>query len=78
MCGLRRFLAAAMMVAMTCGFVVPAVRAEDRPAVETLQIDGRPLGDWVSQATAESGPDDLERTVAALTAALRAPGSPRR
>ena len=44
--------------------------AQETPSVDALVVDGKPLGYWVSQATAEDGPADLQRTVAALTAAV--------
>ena len=44
--------------------------ADEAPAADAPVVDGRPLGYWVSQATAEGGPANLERTVAALRAAV--------
>lgn len=42
----------------------------ETPASE-LVIDGRSLGYWVSQANSPDGPTDVQRTVAALAAAVR-------
>ena len=44
--------------------------AQTKKATDTLEIDGKPLSYWVSQATAEDGPENLDRTVAALTAGV--------
>jgi outer membrane protein assembly factor BamB len=35
------------------------------------EIDGRPLSDWVAQAMSDEGPEDVARTVAALSTALQ-------
>ena len=45
-------------------------RAQGTSAEDALMIDGRPLRYWVSQAGAEAGPVNLERTVAALSTAV--------
>ncbi len=40
-------------------------------AIHSLELDGHQLGYWISQATAADGPENLSKTVAALTRGVR-------
>ena len=40
------------------------------PAVESIEVEGRPLSHWINQATADEGPEELAQTVAALSKAV--------
>jgi outer membrane protein assembly factor BamB len=45
--------------------------AEPNEAVDSVTIHGEPLRYWVTQASADEGPEDLEKTVTALSSAVQ-------
>ncbi len=59
------------VAALSIGWHGTCALAEPGQAVESLEIQGKTLGYWVAQATADDGPEDLEKTVAALTSAVQ-------
>ena len=67
---LKACLVLPSVVAACVGWQGICASAERDKPLDSLEFHGRPLGYWVSQATAEGGPEDLEKTVAALSAAV--------
>lgn len=57
-------------IAVLLGACRLAAGADGEPVLQ-ISIQGLPLGHWVEEATRDSGPGDLGRTVGALTAAVR-------
>ena len=66
--GLKRLFELCLMVAIIAVVGIPFGSAEDDALL--VQIQDKPLSYWVSQATRDRGPDDLEQTVSALGLAL--------
>ena len=66
---LKTFLVS-FFTALTFSWGGSLVEANSEDSIEGLQIQGKALTEWVAQATAEDGPDDLEATVDALIVAL--------
>ncbi len=62
----------ALLLAVLCvGILAAKASADPYDAAAKLKIDGKTLGDWVAQATSADGPEDLQRTVAALASAVQ-------
>ena len=59
------------VAALSLGWCGAAALAAPDQAVDSLRVEGETLGYWVAQATAEEGPQDLEKTVAALSSAVQ-------
>lgn len=60
---------------MSTGWLGTCAAAQPDRAVDSLEIQGKTLGYWIAQATADDGPEDLERTVAALSGTVES-GNP--
>lgn len=58
------------VAALSIGWPGPCALAEPDQTVDSLEIQGKTLGYWIAEATADDGPDDLDKTVAALASAL--------
>ena len=46
-----------------CAFLPLGALADDDPG-RSIEVQGKPLSDWVAQATAENGPENLDQTIA--------------
>ena len=64
----KRFVKMSFLVAILVAFAGSLGAADDDTL--TVQIQNKSLGYWVTQATQDSGPQDLQQTVSALSAAL--------
>ncbi len=59
-----------LLVVANAGFAAETAPAEAGKPSPAAEFHGRPLSYWVSQATRERGPENVEKTVAALGAAV--------
>ena len=60
----------ASVAALTFCWQLTLTADEPDPSIGLTQIKGKPLSDWISQATADNGPEDVSQTVAALSSAV--------
>ena len=73
---MRRCSQTLILAAVCIGLGVTGLPGQERPEADSPSaagdpvVYGEPLGHWVAQANAESGPDDPEQTVKALSLAL--------
>ena len=65
----KRLFDLCFVVAIMVVFGGPFVFATD--GATDVQVDGKPLTYWVAQATREGGPENLDKTVSALSTALK-------